>query len=245
MKGREIATEWRSIDGHAEDLLTVHGRYADLTVVGQADPDATGLPVAPDLPKSVAVATGRGTLVVPYIGAKAPLGRNILLCWNASRESSRAASEALPLLQAAGNVTVLIVEPESSPAGHGAEPGADVATWLSRHGVKVTVQCDVAAQFGCRRRDPVARHGPRQRPHRHGRIRSFPPARDGPGGREPHPAVRHDGTRPDGPLIGDESPKRHETSVQATRSALAWTDGVVPVRERLVANWARRVASRV
>ena len=40
---------------------------------------------------------------------------------------------------------------EVGEAGHDAvsrtraEPGADVATWLSRHGVKVTVQCDVAA----------------------------------------------------------------------------------------------------
>ena len=28
--------------------------------------------------------------------------------------------------------------------GHGEEPGADAAAWLSRHGVKVTVQRDVA-----------------------------------------------------------------------------------------------------
>ncbi|WP_422002740.1 universal stress protein [Reyranella sp.] len=144
VKGKEIATEWHSVDGRAEDLLTVHGRYADLTVVGQTDPDATGLPLVSDLPESVAVGTGRGTLVVPYVGTRAPLGRNILLCWNASRESSRAATEALPLLQGAASVTVLIVEPKSSPGGHGPQPGADVATWLSRHGVKVTVQCDVA-----------------------------------------------------------------------------------------------------
>jgi nucleotide-binding universal stress UspA family protein len=33
----------------------------------------------------------------------------------------------------------------STNNGHGAEPGADVATWLTRHGVEVTVQRDVAA----------------------------------------------------------------------------------------------------
>ena len=41
---------------------------------------------------------------------------------------------------------VLLVDPKSTARGHGAEPGADVATWLARHGVDVTVQRDVAAE---------------------------------------------------------------------------------------------------
>ena len=145
VKGKGITTEWRSVDGLADDMLTLHSRYADLTVVGQNDPEASGSPLPSDLPESVALATGRGTLVVPHIGGGKVPGSNIMLCWNASRESARAASEALPLLKAAGNVTVLIVEPRTSSEGHGAMPGADVATWLGRHGVKVTVQSDVAA----------------------------------------------------------------------------------------------------
>ena len=71
--------------------------------------------------------------------------KTVMLCWNASRESARAASDALPLLRAAAKVIVLCVDPRSSAHGHGAEPGADAAAWLSRHGVKVTVQRDVAA----------------------------------------------------------------------------------------------------
>lgn len=86
-----------------------------------------------------------GALVVPHIGARAPLGKTVMLCWNASRESARAASDALPLLRGADKVIVLSIDPKSSADGHGAEPGADVATWLARHGVKVTVQRDVAA----------------------------------------------------------------------------------------------------
>ena len=146
VKGKAITSEWRSADGYADDLLTMHARYADLTVVGQDDPGASmRLPIPSDLPESVALATGRGVLVVPFIGASAAFGRNVLLCWNASRESARAATEALPLLQAAGAVTVLVVGAKASQSGHGAEPGADAAIWLGRHGVKVTVQRDVAA----------------------------------------------------------------------------------------------------
>ena len=119
----------------------MQARYADLVVVGQADPEPTATPS--DLPETVALATGRPVLVVPHIGAKPP-GKTVLLCWNASREAARAAADALPFLKAAQKVIVLVVNPKVSAAGHGAEPGADAAAWLARHGVKVTVQRDVA-----------------------------------------------------------------------------------------------------
>lgn len=140
-KGKHLSAEWRTITGYVDDELPVQARYADLIIVGQADPMPTVTPS--DLPEVTALATGRPILVVPYIGAKAP-GKVALVCWNASREAARVVVDALPFLKAAEKVIVLAVNPQVSAAGHGAEPGADVATWLSRHGVKVTVQRDVA-----------------------------------------------------------------------------------------------------
>jgi len=146
VKGRALTSEWRSSNGHADALLIVHARYADLTVVGQHDPEASsGVAPPPDLPENVALGTGRAVVVVPFVGAPASFGRKVLLCWNASREAARAAADAMPLLKAAEAVTVLLVDPKTSGAGHGGEPGADVATWLGRHGVAVTVQRDAAA----------------------------------------------------------------------------------------------------
>jgi nucleotide-binding universal stress UspA family protein len=153
-KGRNFPAEWRVTEAFSDDALAVNGRYADLLVVGQADPDdpAGG---RNDLPEAMAFATGRPVLVVPQIGpqssaggasaGRASVGKTILLCWNASRESARAAADALPFLRAADRVIVLIVDPAVSADGHGPEPGADVALWLARHGVNVTVQRDVAA----------------------------------------------------------------------------------------------------
>jgi len=144
VKGAHLSTEWRSESGYVDTQLGIHARYADLVVLGQNDPD--GESDAPsDLPATLALSTGRPVLVVPHIGAKATPGKTVMLCWNASRESTRAASDALPLLRGADKVIVLSVDPKPSNNGHGAEPGADVATWLTRHGVKVTVQRDVAA----------------------------------------------------------------------------------------------------
>lgn len=143
-KGRHLSTEWRVVDGFPDSELAVQARYADLLVLGQTDPEST-LPTPTDLPEAVALSSGRPVLVVPHIGVTQAPGKTVLLCWNASRESARAATDALPFLKAAAKVIVLVIDAKSSPTGHGAEPGADAATWLARHGVKVTVQRDVAA----------------------------------------------------------------------------------------------------
>lgn len=144
LKGKHLQTEWRVVDDYPEEALTTAARYADLLVVGQSTPD-NDVATPTNLPESVALATGRPVLVVPHIGADKPPGKKVMLCWNASRESARAASDALPFLKAADEVIVLVVDPKASTNGHGAEPGADVATWLARHGAKVTVQRDTAS----------------------------------------------------------------------------------------------------
>jgi len=143
IKGKEIKSEWRVVDGNADDELIVAARYADLLVVGQSDPDGV-MATPPHLPETVAMAAGRPVLIVPRFGVAKPPGKVVMLCWNASRESARAAADALHFLQAAEKVIVLVVDPHESMLGHGAEPGADAATWLARNGVKVTVQREVA-----------------------------------------------------------------------------------------------------
>src|SRR5260370_28245920 len=144
LKGKHLPTEWRVVDDYAEEALTIAARYADLLVVGQSSPE-NDVTTPENLPESVALSTGRPVLVVPHIGAAKPPGKKVMLCWNASRESARAASDALPFLKAAEEVVVLIVDPKLSTNGHGAEPGADVAVWLARHGAKGTVPREVAS----------------------------------------------------------------------------------------------------
>ncbi len=142
--GRDLSTEWRSDYGWTTEELAVHARYADLVVVGQHDPAEVPKIRPADLPETIALSTGRPVLVTPHIGVSASPGKNILLCWNASREAARAASDAMPFLTAAEKVIVLAIDAKPSAKGHGAEPGADVAAWLARHGAKVTVQRDTA-----------------------------------------------------------------------------------------------------
>lgn len=143
-KGTGLSVEWRSANGYADQLLALHARYADLTIVGQADPNRDDLPPPSGLPESVAMASGRGTLVVPFIATpRMPMGK-VMLCWNGSREAARAASDALPLLRAATDVTVLSIEPKRSDGNDGSHPSADIAVWLGRHNVTATVKRDMA-----------------------------------------------------------------------------------------------------
>jgi nucleotide-binding universal stress UspA family protein len=61
----------------------------------------------------------------------------VLLAWNASREATRATTDALPFLKAADKVVVAPVKPDR--AAHGEAPGTDIGLYLSRHGVRVEV----------------------------------------------------------------------------------------------------------
>ena len=133
--------EWRASVEDAATVVALHARYADLVVIGQPDPRRTG-GLEADLASKVVLSAGRPVLVVPYVGRFDIIGKQVVLAWDARREAARAASDALPLLQAADKVTIVSVTP-SKPA-HGEQPGADVALYLARHGVR----CEVSNLYG-------------------------------------------------------------------------------------------------
>jgi nucleotide-binding universal stress UspA family protein len=127
-------------------VLSMHARYADLVVLGQVNP-AEPPYAGHHLPEEVVLASGRPMLVVPYIGAPATIGRRVMVGWDASREAARAVSDAMPMLERAGSVHVVVISPESTPLGHGEVPGADIGAHLARHSVKVEVERVVAGEL--------------------------------------------------------------------------------------------------
>jgi nucleotide-binding universal stress UspA family protein len=131
--GLEI--DWRHREGDAGDIATMHARYADLTVVGQDDPEAEEVDSPRGVAERVLLGSGRPVLVVPYVGTRGPVGQRVVVAWNASREATRAVNDALPILQRATKVTVLVINPRGASAEHADAPGADIARHLTRHGV--------------------------------------------------------------------------------------------------------------
>jgi nucleotide-binding universal stress UspA family protein len=142
-----VAAEWRMVEGVAPQQVALHGRYADLIVVGQDSPEE-GAPAAGPLLEAALFTSGRPVLVVPFTGRFETLGKRVLIGWNAKREAARAVHDALPLLAGADSASVLVVNPQPGSDLHGEEPGADIAQHLARHGVKVTVERIVAPDLG-------------------------------------------------------------------------------------------------
>ncbi|NVE01281.1 universal stress protein [Massilia sp. BJB1822] len=133
------SAEKRIVDDDADGGMMVQARYADLVVVGQYDPDDKRAAARPDLPEYVMLNSARPVLVVPYAGKFERVGRKVLLAWDASMEATRAIANALPMLKAADLVTLAVFNPDERYGKHGEQPGADLALYLSRHGIKVEV----------------------------------------------------------------------------------------------------------
>lgn len=81
---------------------------------------------------------------------------SILLAWDSSDEASRAARQSLDLLKQADMVYVTMVDPVARMGANGEEPGADIAAYLARHGVKV--QVDRVASGGLPADEILRRH---------------------------------------------------------------------------------------
>jgi nucleotide-binding universal stress UspA family protein len=142
-----VSAEWRQAAGQPSRIAALHGRYADLLVLGQLDPDDIRGPLLRPLPEQVALAIGRPVLVVPYVGSWDQIGRRVLVGWDASREATRAVNDAMPLLETAETVTVLTIDPVGDATRHGEVPGADIALHLARHGIKATVEATVSGDI--------------------------------------------------------------------------------------------------
>ena len=132
----DISFEFRIVRENDADDAKLHSLHADLVIASHPGPG--GLPDNWSA-ESLLLATGVPFLILPDGWSAGTVAERVLVAWNASREARRAISDSLPLLTAARSVSVIIVDPAKN-LRHGEEPGADIATYLSRHGAKVTVE---------------------------------------------------------------------------------------------------------
>jgi len=115
------------------DAFCHEALYADLLVLGPAEPAAAPEAVAPDdFVETALLRSGRPALVLPAGHAGAPFGGGALVGWNATPAAAHAVSAALPWLKAARQVHVL----QASDAGAPAQPeGLDIVRYLGFHGI--------------------------------------------------------------------------------------------------------------
>lgn len=141
-------------EGQIADIVGMRARYTDLGLV---------LP-SPDQDKRLTNKTlegfvyhsSRPFLFVPDNTAASLKPKRVLIGWNSTREAARAVYDAMDMLGAADAVHVAIVDPVAGEFDQGEEPGSDIAAYLARHGVKVTV--DVLASGGRSAADALIQH---------------------------------------------------------------------------------------
>jgi nucleotide-binding universal stress UspA family protein len=81
-----------------------------------------------------------GVILNGFTGSSAMHPRRVLIAWNSGLPAARAIHAALPILKAATESVVAVIDPVTTSYRDGEDPGADVALWLSHHRCKVSVQ---------------------------------------------------------------------------------------------------------
>ena len=118
--------------------VAVFARYSDLVVARM--PSKPDRELHGEIIEGALFGAGRPVLTLPRKWKPAPLGKKIVLAWDASREASRAIHDALSMLAPGAEVCVVTVDAKVGPDQHGASPGLDISTHLARHGLIMTVQ---------------------------------------------------------------------------------------------------------
>jgi len=142
-----VRGDWRLASGKTSEAVVRQARHADLTILGQIDPNHPPLPVGRQLLENVLLTSGRPILVIPYVGRFETTGTKILVAWNDSREAARAINDAVPLLARAGAVTILAVSPRGQAPAIDDATGADLIHHLACHGIKAEAARTVAADI--------------------------------------------------------------------------------------------------
>ncbi len=134
--------------------VAAHARFADLAVLPQPYGENRGAELEPIV--EAAMFDGKvPALVLPTDGSVVTDPQRVIIAWNESNEAMAAVRAALPILQAAEAVRVVVIDPPT----HGPErsdPGGMLSQLLSRHGVHAEVS--VLAKTLPKTSEVLARH---------------------------------------------------------------------------------------
>jgi nucleotide-binding universal stress UspA family protein len=141
--GRSSKTiDLRNAEALSRDLgrvAAVHARYADVAVMTRPT-EGAGAELREEIIEGVLFHSGRPAMIAPPGWKGGDIGKRVVVAWDASREATRALSEADDILEFAEAVTVLTVDAKPKMFGHGEAPGANIAAHLSRRGLPAEVR---------------------------------------------------------------------------------------------------------
>jgi nucleotide-binding universal stress UspA family protein len=138
VKQAGVSAETRILDatfGGGATLFAQIARRFDLAVVGQAQAEHGA---SDDLMIEGALfESGRPLVVVPYIQRRGLTLERVLLCWDGGRTAARAIGDAMPFLERAKAVDIVMIAEERK---NDEITGATMSEHLARHGVAAQVK---------------------------------------------------------------------------------------------------------
>lgn len=135
------SAEWRAETGDAAHWMAVHGRVADLLVVGRP---LEGAAVPMDVMDAAVMETGRPVLIVP---ARPPeqIGQTVAIAWKDTAEAASAVAAAMPFIATAQHVVILSIDEDTRTDLVACERLRGALVWHNR---STTVRCLPAADDG-------------------------------------------------------------------------------------------------
>jgi nucleotide-binding universal stress UspA family protein len=151
---RAKSVEWRSTLALPVPYVVQEARAADLIVVGTRT-EAIVDPCNAADPNDLVMQAGRPLIVVPPIVQWLDL-RSVLLAWKDVREARRAVFDALPILAAAKDVTIVEIPEEGTQHSDSLSHVQDVAAWLLGHGIVASAVVPEAKAKAAEQLDEIA-----------------------------------------------------------------------------------------
>jgi nucleotide-binding universal stress UspA family protein len=133
-----VPAQSRILDATFGGAATLFARFArrfDLVVVGQAQREHGASEEL--MIEGALFESGRPVIVVPYIQKNAFTLERVLLSWDGGRTAARAVGDAMPFLERAKAVDIVIVDEERKNVEI---TGARLSEHLGRHGIKTDVK---------------------------------------------------------------------------------------------------------
>ena len=137
-KAAGIAAQTRVIDANLGGAATIFGAIArrfDLAVTGQARPEGGASEQL--MIEAALFESGRPVIMVPYIQKEGLKLDRVLACWDGSRTAARAIADAMPFLERAKAVELLMVGEDRK---QDEIAGVDMIAHLARHGISARAE---------------------------------------------------------------------------------------------------------
>jgi nucleotide-binding universal stress UspA family protein len=146
-KTAALSAETRILDASIAGAADLFGRIArrfDIAIVGQARREQGATEEL--LIEGALFGSGRPVIVVPTAQSTGLKLDRVLICWDGSRPAARAIADAVPFLERAKSVEIVVVTGERDKSGE--ITGTNMSRHLARHGVTVEIKKVAAGSSG-------------------------------------------------------------------------------------------------